>query len=68
MHHYHELGTERAISLIQVCVCVELLKRSQTCTHVTSAVPIYLFIYLFLLCRSIYLLIYVFAVLWIYGT
>ena len=22
MHHYHELGTERAISLIQVCVCV----------------------------------------------
>ena len=20
MHHYHELGTERAISLIQVCI------------------------------------------------
>ena len=27
-----------------MCVCVELLKRSKTCTHVTSAVPIYLFI------------------------
>ena len=41
----HEPGTERAISLIQVCVCVELLKRSKTCTHVISAVFIYLFIY-----------------------
>ena len=41
--HYHELGTERAISLIQVCVCVcvcvcvELLKRSKTCTRITLA-------------------------------
>ena len=30
------------------CVCVELLKRSKTCTHVISAVFIYLFIDLFI--------------------
>ena len=42
--HYHELGTERAICLIQVCVCVcvcvcvELLKRSKTCTSITLAI------------------------------
>ena len=28
-----------------VCVCVELLKRSKTCTNVISAAFMYLFIY-----------------------
>ena len=50
------------------CVCVCVWNFSREVKLVPTSPALYLFIYLFLLCRSIYLFIYVFTALWIYGT